>query len=477
MANPQSDALIPTYNFKEVPRRGAIANTGTIYTRSFKGRYRNIRILVASALALLFFVTSWLNWNGRQAVWWDLEQSRFYIFNATFWPQDLTFLSEIMIFSAFLLCAATVFAGRVWCGYSCPQSIWTWAFMWVEKISEGDRNQRIKLAAAPWSGKKIVKRAAKHSLWLLISLATGIAFIGYFVPVRELTQSILLGDWFCQSVFWVAVIASLTYINAGWLREKVCSHMCPYSRIQSAMLDKNTRVIAYNPARGENRGSRKREDDKHALGLGDCVDCSLCVQVCPTGIDIRDGLQMDCIGCAACIDVCDTVMDKMAYPRGLISYTSENQQQGQQSQPLLKRPQFLAYMGAAVLLLGFMAFTLYNRELADIGVAKDRTAYRINSQGQVVNVYRLKITNKTQQTGYYHLALADNNFAGDKSLMLTRSHKITLEPGEIYDLPVSVTLQGKTDSAGTRQFLFSLIAEHQSEPVTQKKAVFIYPKY
>lgn len=463
MTASNSHPLIPAVNLGNKPE-------GAIYTRSFKGRYRNLRILLAGTLALIFFATSWINWNGHQAVLWNLQESQFYIFSATFWPQDLGLLSEILIVSAFILCAVTVFIGRVWCGYTCPQSVWTWVFMWVENLCEGDRNQRIKLDAAPWSFSKLTKRIYKHSLWLSISIATGIAFIGYFVPVRELCRDLLLGNWLNQSTFWVASIASCTYLNAGWLREKVCTHMCPYSRIQSVMFDKDTLVIAYNSARGENRGSRKKEQDKTSLGLGDCVDCSMCVQVCPTGIDIRDGLQLDCIGCAACIDACDTVMDKMGYPLGLISYTSENIQQGQQPAPLFKRPQFLAYTAAVIVLLGSMGFTLSSRELANISVVKDRTPYRINSQGEIVNVYRLKITNKTQQSNRYQLGVSDNDLVA-----LARDYEIMLEPGEIYDVPVAVVMHSKPATGSTLStFLFSLTPINQRDPITEQRANFTF---
>lgn len=467
MTAPTPHPLIPVVNlYTPLGNKPETA----IHTRSFRGRYRNLRLTLAGTLALIFFATSWINWNGHQAVLWHLQESQFYIFNATFWPQDLTLLSEILIISAFILCAVTVFIGRVWCGYTCPQSVWTWVFMWVENLSEGDRNQRIKLDAAPWSFKKILQRSYKHSLWLSISIATGIAFVGYFVPVRELCRDLLLGNWFNQSTFWVAAIASCTYLNAGWLREKVCTHMCPYSRIQSVMFDKDTLVIAYNSARGDKRGSRKKEQDKTALGLGDCVDCSLCVQVCPTGIDIRDGLQLDCIACAACIDACDTVMDKMGYPLGLISYTSENIQRGQQAVPLFKRPQFLTYAAAVVILVCALGFTLYNRELANISVVKDRTPYRTNSQGEVVNVYRLKITNKTQQSNRYQLGISDND-----SLALARGYEILLEPGEIYDLPVAVVMHRKPNNGSVLStFSFNLTASEQRTSITKQSANFTF---
>src|SRR5690606_8302011 len=382
--------LIPT---KQIPVNKPL-HEGKIFTRSFTGRFRNLRLLGAGFLALIFFGTSWINWNGHQAVLWDLDSRQFHVFGTTFWPQDFMLLSLVMIIGALLLFAVTMIAGRIWCGYTCPQSVWTWAFLWAEKITEGDRNQRIKLQNAPLGVSKILKRTSKHLLWILMSLATGIAFVGYFVPVRELVQNIAQFEWLSTSAIWVGIVASLTYLNAGWVREKVCLHMCPYARFQSVMFDNHTKVIAYDAARGDARGSRKKTDDPQALGLGDCVDCYMCVQVCPTGIDIRDGLQMDCIGCAACIDACDEVMDKMGYARGLVSYTSEAALAGEPTKVL--RPRLFGYLALIAIMLGGLLVSLNSRELVDLSVVKDRSVlYRYTSEGEVMNVYRMKITNKT----------------------------------------------------------------------------------
>ena len=302
-----------------------------IYTRAFSGLFRNLRLAGGALLFVLYFGTVWLTWNGRQAVWWDLPERKFYIFGATFWPQDFILLSALLIICAFGLFFITVFAGRVWCGYTCPQSVFTWVFMWAEKVTEGDRNQRMKLDKAPMSANKFMRKAAKHSIWLAVSLAIGITFVGYFTPIRDLVPDLVtlqVGGW---ALFWVGFFTLATYGNAGYLREQVCIYMCPYARFQSVMFDKDTLIVSYDPRRGERRGPRKKDADYKAMGLGDCIDCTMCVQVCPTGIDIRDGLQIECIGCAACIDACDTIMDKMNYPRGLISYTTEHNLSGQKN--------------------------------------------------------------------------------------------------------------------------------------------------
>ncbi|WP_331350621.1 cytochrome c oxidase accessory protein CcoG [Cellvibrio sp. UBA7671] len=466
MSNTGSPLLIPT---KNLPTPKATNIDGQIVTRSFSGRFRTLRILGAGVLALLFFGTSWINWNGHQAILWDLDTRQFHVFGTTFWPQDFMLLSLVMIIGAFLLFAVTMIAGRVWCGYTCPQSVWTWAFMWVENITEGDRNQRIKLNSAPASFSKIAKRGAKHSVWLAMSIATGIAFVGYFIPVRELTLNLLQFEWFSTSAIWVFIVAALTYLNAGWVREKVCLHMCPYARFQSVMFDRDTLVISYDAARGDTRGSRKKDENPAELGLGDCIDCYMCVQVCPTGIDIRDGLQMDCIGCAACIDACDEVMDKMGYARGLVSYTSEAALAGEPTRIL--RPRLIAYATAIVIMLAALWFALDARELVDMSVVKDRTVlYRKNSDGDIVNVYRLKITNKTQMPAHYELHIAN-----DARLSLTRTFTLDLKPGEIVDMPMSVVMKGASAESGMTHFDFVLVDSNRI--TTREAANFIYPAF
>lgn len=468
MRDSTSPSLIPTKQLAvKQPLGGA-----KIFVRRFSGRFRNLRLLLAGGLSLLFFATSWLNWNGHQAVLWDLGARQFHVFGITFWPQDFILLAFVMVIAALLLFAVTNLFGRVWCGYTCPQSVWTWAFMWVESRIEGDRNQRIKLHNQPMSSHKLLKRLAKHSLWLLMSLATGIAFVGYFVPVRELAHNLATLQWFSTSAGWVGIVASLTYLNAGLVREKVCSHMCPYARFQSVMFDRDTKVVAYDAKRGDARGARKKQQDAKALGLGDCIDCTLCVQVCPTGIDIRDGLQMDCIGCAACVDACDDVMDKMGYARGLISYTSEATFAGEQSHWL--RPRLLGYVAVlAVMLLGLVV-ALNSRELVDMSVVKDRSVlYRTMGDGGVMNVYRVKITNKTQQAAHYTLQVNS-----DLGLYLMQPYSVALLPGDISEFAVRVALpKGYSAQAGLLPFEFVL----QAEPGTvqdhslREKANFLLP--
>ncbi|MFL1552744.1 cytochrome c oxidase accessory protein CcoG [Pseudomonas sp. D47] len=420
-----------------------------IHTRSFTGLFRTLRVSGAALLFLAFFGTVWLNWGARQAVLWDLAESKFHIFGATFWPQDFILLSALLIICAFGLFAITVFAGRVWCGYTCPQSSFTWLFMWCEKITEGERNQRIKLQAAPWSLNKLARRSAKHTLWLGISVLTGLTFVGYFTPIRPLALELLTWQMGGVSLFWVLFFTAATYINAGWLREAVCMHMCPYARFQSVMFDKDTLTISYDVARGENRGPRKREVKPADVGLGDCIDCQLCVQVCPTGIDIRDGLQMECIGCAACIDACDSIMDKMGYARGLVSYTSEHQLQGGKTH--LLRPRLIGYSAVLLVMIAALVVALVGRPMVSLDVTKDRGMFRENSQGLIENIYSLKVINKTQQRQDYRLELVDAD-----GFELQGKTEISLAPGEISDVPVSVALLADKPASSSQPLRFKV---------------------
>ena len=455
--------------FEPAPAKSRAGSTDKlIHTRSFTGLFRTLRISGAGVLFLLFFGTVWLNWGGRQAVLWDLSESKFHIFGATFWPQDFILLSALLIIAAFGLFAITVFAGRVWCGYTCPQSSWTWIFMWCEKITEGERNQRIKLQAAPWGVNKLLRRTAKHTLWLAISLLTGLTFVGYFTPIRPLAEELLTLQMAGVSLFWVLFFTGATYLNAGWLREAVCMHMCPYARFQSVMFDKDTLTISYDTARGDIRGPRKRDVNPANIGLGDCIDCQMCVQVCPTGIDIRDGLQMECIGCAACIDACDSIMDKMGYARGLIKYTSEHQLQGGKTH--LLRPRLIGYTAVLLVMIGALALALVQRPMVSLDVSKDRGLFRENSAGQIENIYSLKIINKTQQRQEYLLSLVD----GD-GFILQGKTQLTLAPGEIVDVPVSVAMLSERPRSGSQEMTFKVADSDEPEIYSVAKSRFVAP--
>jgi cytochrome c oxidase accessory protein FixG len=333
--------------------------------------------------------------------------------------------------------------------------------MWCEKVSEGDRNQRIKLAAAPWSLEKLARRALKHSLWLAIGLLTGLTFVGYFTPIRPLAAELFTLQLGGVALFWVLFFTAATYINAGLLREAVCLHMCPYARFQSVMFDKDTLAVAYDPRRGETRGPRKKGSDAHAQGLGDCIDCTMCVQVCPTGIDIRDGLQMACIGCAACIDACDGVMDKMGYARGLIGYKSEHSLQGGTTHWL--RPRLLGYAAALVVMIGALVVALQLRPMVSLDVIKDRGLFRENAQGQIENIYLLKVINKTESTQRYHLRLLDAD-----GFTLQGKTEFIIPAGEMSELPVSVAMLAERPTSSSQTLSFEV--QDSDEPAVRSVA-------
>ena len=420
-----------------------------IYTRAFSGTFRNIRRLGGATLFLLFFGTAWLNWDGRQAVWWNLPERKFYVFGATFWPQDFMLLSWLLIICAFGLFFITVFAGRVWCGYTCPQSVFTWVYMWAEKVTEGDRNQRMKLDKSPMSANKLLRKTAKHAIWLGVAFLTAITFVGYFTPIRELVPDLLtfnIGGW---AAFWVGFFTLATYGNAGYLREQVCIYMCPYARFQSVMFDKDTLIVSYDTQRGERRGPRKKTADYKAQGLGDCIDCTLCVQVCPTGIDIRDGLQIECIGCAACVDACDAVMDKMGYPRGLVGYTTEHNLSGEKTH--LLRPRLIGYAMALVAMMGLFSFALANRPLVKLDVLKDRVLFRENEQGHIENVYTLKIMNKAQKDQTYVIEAK-----GLDGLIYEGRREVRAVAGEVVNLPVELSIPAEKLPSSTNEISFHI---------------------
>jgi cytochrome c oxidase accessory protein FixG len=447
---------IPLKDVTPTPAKGSTsvdlyASRATNYTRAFTGLFRNIRMAGGAWLFLLYFGTVWLNWGDRQAIWWDLPGRKFYIFGATFWPQDFMLLSWLLIICAFGLFFITVYAGRVWCGYTCPQSVWTWIYMWCEKVTEGDRNQRIKLDKAPMSRQKLLRKSAKHTLWLLIGLATGLTFVGYFAPIRDLIPNLLDGSADGWSYFWIGLFTLGTYGNAGWLREQVCIYMCPYARFQSVMFDKDTLIVSYDPRRGEHRGPRKKTADYKAEGLGECIDCTMCVQVCPTGIDIRDGLQFECIGCAACIDACDSIMEKMDYPKGLISYTTEHNLSGQKTN--LLRPRLIGYAIALLLMMGLFAYAVSIRPLVQLDVIKDRLLFRENQQGLIENVYTLKIMNKDQVDHSYAIEVS-----GIDGLVYGGKREVLAVAGEVLSLPIELSIEPEKLPSSANKISFSVQA-------------------
>ncbi|MEM7282267.1 MAG: cytochrome c oxidase accessory protein CcoG, partial [Pseudomonadota bacterium] len=362
------------------------------YPREVHGGFAHLRALAVIVLLGLYYGIPWLSWAERQAVLFDLPARKFYVFGLVLWPQDLPLLALLLIVAAITLFFFTAIAGRLWCGYACPQTVWTEAFIWMEQITEGKHRQRAKLDAGPLTLNKVRRKTAKQLLWIAFSLFTGFTFVGYFVPIRELGQSILALELTSWSLFFVLFYSFATYGNAGFMREQVCKYMCPYARFQSAMFDKDTLIIAYDETRGEPRGGRRRGMDRGESSLGDCIDCQMCVQVCPTGIDIRQGLQYECIACAACIDACDSVMEKMNYPKGLVKYTTENIESGRLSKVF--RPRVAVYAAVLAVFISILGVALITRTPIILDVLRDRNAlYREIPGGVIENVYTLRVVN------------------------------------------------------------------------------------
>ncbi|RLA19364.1 MAG: cytochrome c oxidase accessory protein CcoG, partial [Gammaproteobacteria bacterium] len=399
-----------------------------------------------------------------------LPARKFYIFDWVFWPQDFIYLALLLAIAAFALFFFTAIAGRLWCGYACPQTVWTEAFLWIERKVEGSRQQQIKRDRAPWTIDKFKVKATKHSIWILFSLFTGFIFVGYFTPIRELGTGLVtfqLGVW---EWFWLVFYGFATYGNAGWLREQVCMYMCPYARFQSAMFDKDTLVVAYDIDRGEPRGGRKKSVNPEEKGLGSCVDCNLCVQVCPTGIDIRDGLQYECIGCAACIDVCNDVMDKMGYERNLVRYTTEHRDEGHETHIL--RPRIVVYAVLLVVITGSIFFKIATRMPLELDIIRDRNAlYRETPEGLVENVYTLKIINMDEQKHSYRLKVD-----GIEGLTHSLDGKvIDVKSGEVLDISENLVVDPINLKKKSSEVSFTLESVDSPELVTEQTGRFLGP--
>jgi len=441
-----------------------------IYPRQVHGLFARLRVLGVLGLLGIYYITPWLRWDGHQALLLDLPARKFHIFFITLWPQDFFYLAVLLIIAGLVLFFVTALAGRVWCGYACPQTVWNEAFLWIERKVEGNRMQQQKLDALPMGARKFRIKATKHFLWLAFSAWTGFTFVGYFSPIVELGRNLLtfnIGPW---ETFWILFYGFATYGNAGFMREQVCKYMCPYARFQSAMFDKDTLVVSYIPARGEPRGSRKRSVDPVAAGMGDCIDCTLCVQVCPTGIDIRDGLQYECIACSACIDACDDVMDKMGYETGLIKYTTEHVMEGGKTHIL--RPRIVIY--AVILLVIFAAFIWSFSQRISLGldVIRDRnTLYRETSDGLIENVYILKVLNMDNAGHQYDLSVS-----GIPGLTLHKDMAvIRVESGGIMELPVRLRADEADLEARSSDVVFELVATDDDSLAVSEDARFLGP--
>ncbi len=446
-----------------------------IYPRSVSGVFSRWRWILVFLTQIIFYGLPWLEWGQRQAVLFDLGARRFYIFNLVLYPQDFIYLTGILVISAYALFLFTAVAGRLWCGYACPQTVYTEIFLWLEKLAEGDRSMRMRRDAAPWTFERFARKSAKQFMWITSALWTGFTFVGYFTPIHTLATEFAewnLGSW---EIFWTFFYAFATWGNAGFMREQVCKYMCPYARFQSAMFDKDTLIVTYDTERGEPRGARSKKADPAALNLGACVDCSLCVQVCPTGIDIRDGLQYECIGCGACADVCDEVMDKLGYARGLVKYTTEHalEQKWSKAETVshVFRPRVLIYTAILGVILVAMGISLALRIPFKVDVVRDRGSLaRIAEGGKIENVFRIQVMNATESTQIFHISVE-----GLPDLKVASEQDVTIESTQSRWVPVNLQLPYDGAPAGSHTIHFKIDAPALGKQVTEK-AVFIVPR-
>ncbi|WP_448547425.1 cytochrome c oxidase accessory protein CcoG [Thalassotalea fusca] len=439
-----------------------------IYVRKVKGVFQQLRRKMNFFFLALFAVLPWLQYEGHQAILLDISEQRFTLWSLTLWPQDLTLLAWLFILSAFLLFFVTTFLGRVWCGYLCPQTVWTFIFIWFEEKIEGTANQRKKLDSQKMDANKFWRKSLKHGCWLFFSVLTSLTFVGYFAPIDEVFVDFFTfnASFTLAAVVWF--FALCTYGNAGWMREIMCLHMCPYARFQSAMFDKDTLTVTYDYHRGENRGPRARKQDPKTLGLGDCIDCSLCVQVCPTGIDIRNGLQYECINCGACVDACDGVMERMKYPKGLIRYTTEHELEGKKIK--LIRSKLVGYATVLIVMSSLLLYEIAARTPVSLDIIRDRTELaKENFNGEIENVYTLKILNKSQKDNRYRLSVK-----GIDKAIWHGEQEVLVRAASVYTLPMSISVDPYELNGYMNDitFVVELISEEEAVRIEQESRFF-----
>ncbi|MCP5235386.1 MAG: cytochrome c oxidase accessory protein CcoG [Zoogloeaceae bacterium] len=446
-----------------------------VYPRSVMGLFQRWRWVFAWLTQIVFYGLCWLPWNGRQAVLFDLDARRFYVFDLVLWPQDVIYLAVILVLSALGLFLFTTVAGRVWCGYTCPQTVYTELFLWIEARLEGDRPKRMKLDAAGWSARKLRLKTAKHIAWIVLSLWTGFTFVGYFTPIHELAAGVMslsLSGW---ESFWIVFYSALTYGNAGFFREQMCKYVCPYAQFQFVMFDPDTLIVAYDETRGEARGARSKKAVPSEEGLGDCVDCGICVQVCPTGIDIRDGLQLECIGCAACIDACDQVMDKMDYPRGLIRYSTENALRDRSTTAEVNRrvlrPRVLVYAAVFFTLMAATGWSLGTRVPLKVDLHRDRAMLgREIEDGLIENSFRMHLINASEHTSTFSLEAR-----GLPGIHVTPADEISVPGASSQTVIFNVRLPPGTAEPGAHPIRFIITDTADPAVTLTEKAKFWVP--
>jgi cytochrome c oxidase accessory protein FixG len=455
-----------------------------VYARAIQGRFRTVKWAALALLLALYYLAPWLRWDRGpgapdQAVLADMAGGRFYFFGVEIWPQEVYFLTGILVLAAFGLFLATALFGRLWCGFACPQTVWTDLFMQVERWIEGDRAERMRYDKAPWTGVKWRKRALKHAAWLLIAFATGGAWIMYFRDAPTVIGEFFTGQAGLAVYFFVALFTATTYLLAGVAREQVCTYMCPWPRIQGALVDRDTMAVTYEAWRGEPRGKYRKGEGFE--GRGDCIDCRQCVAVCPTGIDIRDGFQLECIGCGLCIDACDGVMERIGRPLNLIAYDSERNQElraaARSPRYPFVRPRTVLYAAAIAAVGVTMLAILWSRATVHVNILPDRSPLFVTlADGSIRNGYTVRVMNKEHAPKTYELGLqgAEGRVTVQGGESQARSVTLAAHPGGVATHRVFVQLP-RAAVTGEQQGLTLTLADRETGGATTHDTIFRGP--
>lgn len=453
-----------------------------IYPRSVKGRFRNLKWGILALAYGVYFLLPWLRWDRRvgipQAVVFDIDSRRFYLFDLVVHAQDIFWLAGLLVIAALLLFFVTGIAGRVFCGYFCFQTLWTDVYILIERLVQGERPARIRLDKLPWNVEKVTKKLLTHLLWLLVGFWTGFTFTLYWDNAPVLFTQFFTGDAPFPAYATTLFLMLTTYVMAGLAREQVCTYMCPYARFQGVMFDRDTLIVAYDEKRGEGDAGRhkiapgfKSRDDRQIEGAGDCIDCGYCVQVCPTGIDIRNGMQYQCISCALCVDACDTIMDSLGWKRGLIKYTSEVAQQGGKTH--FFKAKNIGYGLAAAASLVALIMSIVGQIPLDFSVSQIRQPLFVQmTDGRVQNIYEIKINNKTDQVIPFQVNVVGLNQA---ELDFGQLARLQLQPEQSLRLLARVRVAVPDQHTGPRKFQFLVRPQLDTGlPELQQSAFFYF---